>query len=143
VRPYRDQTRRTYRAELEVFRSAPINKAIPHKRAQKLVIERLPAWRVVSNETFDQAWCYLDLKRISLGKKSPAWMLCHELAHARVEEAGLPTGHHAVFRFEYLEVVEDIIGKGWRGSLEKGFRGAGLPVCRSGEQPGSWFSRLW
>lgn len=142
MRPYRDQTRLTYRAELSTFSSAPINRAHGLQNAHKLVRSYLPGWKVVKNQTDSRAWCYPDERTISLGKNSPAWMTCHEIAHGLVQEAGIPTGHHEVFRHEYVEVAGEVLGKRWRGSLRRSFEGNGLLVCPDGEQPAGWLGRF-
>lgn len=124
------------------FRSAKVNKAYDLKQAQKLVRKYLPAWKVLKHPNPGSACCYVDAKKISLGIRSPLWIVCHEIAHGLVQERKLPLGHHEAFRQIYVDTVRKEMGPYWANKLAKNFREANLLVCHPGEQPLGMMDRL-
>jgi hypothetical protein len=132
---YKDRRKRTYQAEWATFTSKNINAPCGLSAAKNLINEYLPGWTLAKSKREHLALCYSDEHRIVLGKSSPLWIVCHEIAHGLVEERNLPIGHHEVFRQYYIDVCRDSMGPYWGSKLSRSFEAAGLDFCYPGEQP--------
>jgi hypothetical protein len=130
---YRDRLHLTYEAEWATFTSAKVNRPAPVADARAMIRRHLPGWKVTIPHEGSNAWCYCDARRIELGRRSPAWIVAHEIAHGLVDLAGEPPGHHDVFRHIYLEVVRDEVGAYYARKLRQEFTRRNLGVRAPGE----------
>lgn len=131
---YRDRLQQTYEAEWDTFTSVKINRRADVDTARAMVRRHLPGWTVVVKHPGSNAWCYCAVRRIELGKTSPAWIVAHEIAHGLADLAGAPPGHHDVFRYFYVEVVRDEIGSYWARKLTEQFKRRSLGIRPYGER---------
>lgn len=131
---YKNRQSKTYQAEWDTFTSKSINAPYGLSAAKRLIREYLPEWQVSRGKQPDTALCYVYEKRIELGKSSPIWIVCHEIAHGLVEERHLPIGHHEVFRQYYIDVCTNSMSPYWGSKLSRNFDSARLEYCYPGQQ---------
>lgn len=120
-----------YAAEFDVFERSPRRsvtepmgladaRALIEKYAPDVVVERTE--RTTARDTHGH-YTPGSPSVISLARGAPRWVVVHEIAHAMTWER--ERGHGAIFRREYLVLVERELGPWWARRLRAAFRRVG------------------
>lgn len=125
---YRDRLWATYEAEWATFTSAKVNRPLGIAPARAMVRRHLPGWKVVLAHDQSNGMCYCYERLIEIGRRSPAWIVAHEIAHGLADAAGAPPGHHDAFRHCYVEVVREEVGAYWARKLSQSFTQRNLGI---------------